>query len=332
MWLKRFLPLLVMALFQSSSICIAVPEEDDDEEVNYDKIVDITGIDLQSSSPRRKVIEISFNLHPQIPSGATIEFELEYQALPFDHAQFTLKDEKRRNLKLSWTPKHHLPVDTYFVRTRMPLDAQTAKVVAELTKRQKIFPPDSAPWSWHYPEFPVKVGSPEDQAAETAAVRSYFKTQAGRILALYKDFKAVTTALEEGKDYVSGTKVDTPKLSSFVNKWMSEFGTLQRELKDYELREPGLYRKMALAHFNLAQLAQMVGRKCYKQDLGAALEKYKMNVADLRLKGDRNFDPNWRYRVKPESLNAKYGRIRDLTGFDRPVEEGKKDDKAVSRK
>jgi hypothetical protein len=285
------------------------------DETKHERVVDILKMQPVKDKDGHQAIQIQFNLHPQVPKNAKVEFELQYQALEFDFYHYILKDENRKNLKIEWKPKYRLPVDTYFVRTRMPLVLQDAAVAKEIEKRDKVFPKDSEPWSWNYPDLPIEIGTKEDLEAELKAVKDYFKAQTDKLVESSNAFMDEIESLEKGDKYVKGGKVDTVELGKFVEDWMKKHGEIQQAVAEYEKKELGLFLKHQAAHFELQLLGRMMARRCYNRALVAALDKRKVALADLKLKGSPSFDINYRGSVTPAELQRKLERIFELAGL-----------------
>ncbi len=321
-----FAPLAAVALLSGSPVVRA-------DDVNYEKIVDVLRIDLVA--PKKKTdnptIAMSFNLHPRLPKGAKIEFQLYYQFQQFESEFYTLSSENRKNLKFEWTPKKHLPVDdAYQIRTQLPLASQTASVAKEIGERKESFPPESEPWSWNYPNFAIKVGTEDDKKAQELSVKKYFAETIGKLLDLNNEFIDELTLLEGGEKYVDGTKLDTEAFSTFVDGWMKKFGELQLAISEYESKEPGLFRKHQAAHYQLQRLSRLVAKRCYAA-LRDGLEKKGATIAQLKLKGHKGFNRNERGRVTPTVLGNVYDAINALIGFEDVLEPPpeEKDDEAA---
>ena len=296
------------------------------DNVVHSKVVDILKVEVKRGKGKssRSTINIQFNLHPRLPSGAKVEFELLYRGTPFEFMHYTLKDENRKNLKLMWKPKKRMPVDTFFLRTLLPLKIQNAKVAREIDKRSKDFPKNSQPWSWNYPKFPVEIGGKDAKEAESNRIKKYFTKQTDALLELNNEFIEEMEVLESGEKYVNNDVINKKKLAKFIDGWMKKFGELQLEILEYEKKEPGLFQKQRAAHFFLESLAKMIAKRCSRKQLKDTLSVYDTTIASLKLKGAKGFDPNYRHRVKVEDLKKMYEKVLNTVGIE--IEEEEEDE------
>src|SRR5258705_13802658 len=97
------------------------------EKTGHDKMVEIVKVEaLPSKTPKRQTLSITFNLIPDLPKGVKVEFELQCQSIKVgDPLIYTLENETRKNIRMTWTPKDRLIVDKYVLVTRIPLAEQT---------------------------------------------------------------------------------------------------------------------------------------------------------------------------------------------------------------
>ena len=298
-------------------------DDADVDEFGYNRVVDI--LKASTVSPKKKkgkpAIELTFNLHPSLPKGAKVEFVLLYRFLPFESAYYTLKSENRKNLTFSWKPKKRCPVDTYQLRTLLPLKLQSAVVQRELKKRSNAFPAKEEPWPWNYPKLPLKIGSEAELKAEEVATKKYFADKVFAILGYNNEF--VSEHLEPlvaGEKYVSNGRVDVEALGTYVDSWMKKMGELQLAVVEYEKKQPGLFSKNEPAHFHLWRLSRLVAKRCYAK-LTKALGEYDTSVADLKLKGHVGFNRSETGRVTAGVLEKVFNQINALVAFAEEEEE-----------
>ncbi|MBI4586486.1 MAG: hypothetical protein HY717_20945 [Planctomycetes bacterium] len=297
------------------------------DDVKYGKIVELLTLKAAPAkdNPKLTTIEIVFNLSPDLPKDVKMEFELEYQSEELEKAYFQLKDENRKNLKLSFTPKTRLAVDEYFLRTRVRLDQQAEAVKEAILKKEKVFPPDQEPWPMYYPDKPIKVGSKKDKEAEDQEVKEYFQRSCDALMELSNEFMEAMEAMDKGEKFVSEKKIDQKPLVDFILGWMKKMGEQQAALENYAKAEPALVRKRPVAYGYLGELGRMIAKRCYRDTLPKILAKYGSNLANLKITADKNFISSYRFRVRPVDLENKYKEIARLTGFGEEGEEGEEE-------
>ena len=297
------------------------------DEVKHKRVIHIVKIDVvpgkRSATRNNSTIEVNFSVEPSLPKGATVVFDLRFgfDPDPLDTTRYTLESEKRNGLKLSWKPKKRLPVGEYSIKTYIPLAIQKAVVAREIKKRQKAFPPDSAPWSWYYPDIPIKVGTAADLKAEREEVKKYFRENTASVQEYYYEFVDEMEKLKAGEKYVDGGSLRNKALVDYVEPWMKKYGTLQKQLRGFESLQPGLFSKDRAAYLQLELLSQQAA-KCAWEALKVALEKRGTSLGNFKFKGSKDFNANIRGRVRESKLVQTYEAINRLIQFDVETPEG----------
>lgn len=305
------------------------------EEIKFKGVIDILNIKVVKAAGKKagkkkkrkkgkkasirkgqKTIEIVFNVNPDVPKGAVLQFELEYRGLPFGQPKsYKFKSENRSNLKLSWTPNSRLPVDEYRLWTRMPLALQSGSVKKIIKKNTKAWPEKDEPWVWYYLDKPFQIGTQADAAIEKEEIKKYFHESCDKFVELNGEFIDLCDSVEAGEKFVSGGSLSTEELSEAVIAWMKKMADIQKSNAGYRQKEPGLYSKSEKAHYLLKTLGQMVAKRCYRQKLKGTLLKYKLGMKDLKLVGVEGFDSGYRGRTQVQDLQRKYEDLAELTGF-----------------
>jgi hypothetical protein len=300
-----------------------------EEVIDYSKVVEIHKVDVldgvRTAKPgkrrskkdsRRKTLEITFSANADVPKGAIILFELEYRGLPFGQPKkFKLKTDNRNNLKLLWSPKFRLPVDEYYLWSKMPMEFQSKSVRQAIKKKKTSFPESWEPWGTYHLELPFKVGSEADAKAERREIKDYFRKGCDVLIGLNGDFLDLCDEVEAGDKHVNGGKVDLGAFSKDVTAWMKKMAEVQKSIFRFLEKEPGLYKKAEGAHIELGNLSKMVAKRCLRVKLKETLEKYEFKISDLKVPGIEGLDPNVRGRVNVRDLKRKYDRVAQLSGF-----------------
>jgi hypothetical protein len=279
-----------------------------DQPKPYDRFVEIVKAQAVPApgAAHRHVVEITFNLVPDLPKGVKIQFELQRQGEQVGDPMFyTLENETRKGLKIAWKPKDRLTTDKYVLVTRIPLADQTPEVRQALSAKPTRFPPDSDPWPFSHVQKEFQVGTAEDEAAEAAEVKKFVEDNVEKLLALNNE------GVEELEKHLTG-KFNQEALKKYLTGWMVRMGQVQREVNDFQLKEPGLFTKHQKLHHELAQLGRMVGKRITKIDLGGILKKNNIATTAFPLPSAPGFDGNFPYLVNGPKIKQQYEMIDRL--------------------
>lgn len=271
-------------------------------------------------------ISLKFNLATEVPKGAKIYFELEYNALSIEESEYTLKDENRRNLVFAWKPKQRLAVGEYYLRTRMTLKDQAPAVQKALKQSEKRFPPKNDPWSVYYPNQVLEVGGAAEEAAEKKAICETYKAFIEKLLDNMTEFKEKTDKVTAGKELVNGSALDVEKFKAFLIEWREKQGKTQKEINDFQIKEPALFQKSITAYANLRELGQMVSKRSF-QIQNELTDKYKAERLNPK-ETHQFFNRNTKYKADADNLNRKVSAIEKLVCPEEADEEPEGSDEA----
>ena len=301
------------------------------EEIDFQKVVELHKVVVldgvvtdgkkkkkkkSKKNRRRKTLEITFSVHADVPKGAIILFELEYGGLPFGTPKkYKLEADNRSNLKALWSPKFRVPVDQYYMWTKMPLDLQSQKIQAAIKKKKKSFPMKWEPWGAYHLNLPIKIGNEADAKAEKEEIKAYFRDRCDTLIGLNGEFIDLCEEVEAGEKHVNGGTLNLEKFSEEVTDWIKKMAKVQNAIFHFVDKEPGLYKKAKTAHIELRTLSQMVAKRCFRGKLDETLKQYGFNRGDLKVPAIEGFNPNARGTVQVIAMKRKYDRVADLSGF-----------------
>ena len=272
-------------------------------------------LDKKYNSPEKEgalpSIWIKFNLAPEVPKGAKIYFELEYNALTLEEVEYALKDENRRNLAFTWAPKQRLAVGEYFFRTRMPLRDQAPAVQKALKENKKRFPPENEPWSCYYPKESLQVGGAIEEAAEKKAICESYSRFIEKLINNMDEFKEKMDKVNDGQELVNGNTLDVEKFKAFIIGWRKKQGEVQKEILDFQVKEPALFQNSITAFANLRELGQMVSKRSY-QIQKEVTTKYKVEEINPK-ETHQYFDRATRFKADVDGLKRKMDNVLRLT-------------------
>jgi hypothetical protein len=317
------------------------PEEKAEKRPTGDTLPYVEFQEKKYISPEKEgaspTISLKFNLVTDVPKGAKIYFELEYNALSLDEVEYTLKDENRRNLTLTWKPKQRLAVGEYFLRTRMPLQAQTPAIQKALKQSDKRFPPKNEPWSCYYADQPLLIGGPAEEAAEQKAICEAYQSFIDKLLGNMDEFKEKIDKVNAGQELVNAGTLDVEKFKAFIIEWRKKQGELQKSIVEFQVKEPALFQKSITAFADLRLLGQMVSKRAYLMQKEVTA-KYKVEEINPK-ETHQYFDRVTKFKADADGLTRKMNdvlrhacpaEVADTDGAD--AAEGEGDKKAEAGK
>jgi len=281
----------------------------------YESMVEILKVDAQPSQkdPKRTSLILQFDLLPDVPKGAKIEFILKLLRtdLPIESFFFTLEDEQRKGIKRMWTPKKRLTVDKYYFMTLLRMKEQTVAVQKIMNKSSR-FKPEYDPWAWNHTKKGFKVGNADMEKAEFNEFKEWVNARAMEFIQRNNEGIEELNKVMKGEAHVTAGKLDVESLKTFLTEWMKKMEKSQIAVNDLVTDDPSLYEKFIKIHTELERLGMMVARRISYSDLRPVLKKHNMKVSDLKLVQPSRFKPNYRYRVSTEVLKQHWGRIQEL--------------------
>jgi len=282
--------------------------------ITYGKMVEILKVQAVRSKedPKRVSLEITFNLIPDLPKGIEVEFELQRQGLKVGESLlYRLDNDNRKNIKITFNSKERLTRDKYTFMTRISPDKQTPEVRKALEAKPQRFPPDQVPWPYAHVDQAVAVGTDEDEARESAEVKAYFEGQVEKILDLNEEGVNELEKLKTGKTADEAFK-------KFLTGWMGRMATVQKDVADYLVREPGLYFKNMKLHAEVQELGRMVAKRVSKAELADYLKK---KGSTFKLPPVDGFDDRYRFTAGAKQIEDRYTKIGKILNPDAPAEE-----------
>jgi hypothetical protein len=257
----------------------------------------------------KPTVLIKFNLSPDIPKGTKVNFEFEYVGVEFENVDYLLKDENRKGLNFLWKPVKRLGTGEYVLRTRIHLDQQTPAIQKVIGQNEKRFPAKNAPWMWYYFDKPIKVGSPEDEAAEKEAICKAYTEFVDKLVANMVEFVDKMEEVKGGKDFVNGKVLDVAKLKEFVEAWRKKQGEVQQEIVEFPDTEQALFQRSITTYQNLRELGRMVSKRSV-QVQKEVTDQYKVQEK-INPPGHQFFDFAFKYKVTPDQMNDRMKIISD---------------------
>ena len=249
----------------------------------------------------KPTVLIKFNLSPDIPKGTKVNFEFEYVGTEFENVDYVLKDENRKGLSLTWKPTKRLGTGEYIIRTRLHLDQQTPAIQKTIGQNEKRFPAKNAPWMYYYFDKPIKIGSPEDEAAEKEAVCKAYTEFVDKLVANMVEFVDKMEEVKAGKEFVNGKALDVAKVKGFVETWRKKQGETQQEIAEFPEKEQALFQRSLTTYQNLRELGRMVSKRSV-QVLKEVTDQYKVQEK-INPPGHQFFDFSFKYKVTPDQMN-----------------------------
>lgn len=295
----------------------------------YDPIIDLRKVEYIASSAttKKKAIRFTFNVHADVPKGAKINFELEYNALPFENINFVLEGQKRRGLVFEWSPKKALAIDQYYLRVRMHLNDQTPAVKKSIERKPRKFPKALEPWPWLYFNNPVKIGTEADLLAQKNAMCDLYGKYMDRLVANFAEFQKTVDKVKAGQEAANGTKLDEKKFEKIIVAWRNKQGKLQQEIQDLVIDKPVFASNSPTAYRYLTDLGRMVSKSALRSQKEVT-DQY--GVAEIRPKKvHRYFNGVYRYAAGKKQLNDTLGRIENIVCAHLLVEEDAEGDPAA---
>ena len=300
---------LALFAFLALPTLVVAQEEDQYEQYLFLKAREYTPAKTKADKQK---LELTFDLSPDVPKGTKIEFELEHLGLPLEDQKvvYTLKDENRRGLKLTWEFSRQLAVDTYFLRTRMHPEEQTPAVRKKILESGKFLESDS-PWTWYFFEEAdrFEIGTPEELAAENKALCDAYNVFIGDLAKNLTEFLSLAEEVKAGKKHVNGTSLDVAGFTEAVVEWRKKQGEVQKRIATFPVDQPRLFEKKRKAHLHLEQLGQMVSKRSHEV-MEEITKQY--NAEPINPKSHESFNRVFRYRVDSDGLNRKVKDIQDL--------------------
>ncbi len=279
----------------------------------YDPIIDLRKVEYipeSAAKSKKRTLRFTFNVAPDVPKDAKINFELEYKALPFESTNFVLEGQNRRGLVLEWSPKKELAIDEYFLRVRMFLNDQTPAVRKAIEQKPAKFPKEFEPWPWLYFDTPVKVGTEAELLEQKNAICDLYGKYMDRLVANYSEFQEAMDKVAAGEAAVNGTSLDQAKFEKIVVDWREKQGKLQEEIQNLVIDNPVVAATSETAYRYLSDLGCMVSKAGHQRQK-AVTDKY--GVAEIRPKKvNPFFNPSYRYAAGKEALNKQLERIETI--------------------
>jgi len=258
----------------------------------------------------QQILELKLNVHPDVPTGAKLNFELEYQSLPVKGASdFVLKDKRRKGVLFVWKQQSRVPADTYYLRVRMYLVDQSPEVREELLKKTKSFPPEADPWSLYFFKQPIQVGTEEEVLAEKLAACTAYEDLCYALVDQMGVFVKLADAVKAGEKAVQGGQLDVPKFTELLVAWRKEQGELQKAILRFPEDHLAFFQKFRTAHLNLQQLGKMVSKHSWTLQNGVTKQYGAVTINPV---SHPNFDRGFRFRVSSQHLTDKLNQILDL--------------------
>lgn len=300
----------------------------------YEPAVELTGVRYIAPKKSRSgkkggkpQVEFQYNLHPKVPTGARVEFDLQYQFRSIAKVLTPpAKGSARKGLKYVWTPEVQLPLGTnpdYVIMTSMPIKEQSSQVKKAIEKLTSVFPEADQPWPMAYPKVQIRIGSEEDLAREKALITKTFIDWTNQLLILNGEFADLTDAVNKGEKCVEDGDLDRKALAAEVKAWMEKMAKLQESIRTLRTKNPALFNKAPAATYLTEDLSKMVAKRATVTMLGEIAKKYKTTVENLRIEPVKGFDDGYQRGkfFNPTAMKLVYDQIAELANFPKPEEE-----------
>ncbi len=283
------------------------------KEEPYEPVIDlrkVVYIPAASAKSKKRTLRFTFNVAADVPKGAKINFELQYNALPFDSTNYVLVGQKRRGVVFDWSPRKKLAVDEYYLRVRMHLADQTPVVRKAIGRKPRRFPKEHEPWPWLFFNMPVKVGTKAELVEQQNAICDLYAKYVDQLVTNYAEVMEMTDKVKAGKEAVNGASLDEKKFEKLIVAWRNKQGKLQQEIQDLVNENPVFAMKSPTAYRHLNDLARMVSKAGLKSQL-AVTKQY--GVAQIRPKKVHVFfNGSFQWAAGKEALNNKLETIENL--------------------
>lgn len=291
-----------------TALAVTLPPASALDIVTYPSLVEIVKVEAKpvAGGRGRYKLEVTFNLIPEVPRGAKVEFELQRDGFAVgDSFAYVLETEVRKNLRTTFTPKSRLVTDKYYFMTTLPLDQQSAEVRRAVEAKPARFPPEHKPWPMNHPQQAIPIGTAEDEAAEKKEVADFVSGNMEKLLDLNEK------AMDELEKQGAG-KLDQAALKKFLEQWMKDVTQVQKDVKAFEEKEPGLHFKCQKVYEELVALSKMVAKRITKNEVPALLKKNNVLPASFKLPVVADFDANYRFRANASDIEERCQKIDAL--------------------
>ncbi len=289
------------------------PDEDADSEEPYEPVIDlrkVVYIPAASAKSKKRTLRFTFNVAADVPKGAKINFELQYNALPFDNTNYVLEGQKRRGVVFDWSPRKKLAVDEYHLRVRMHLADQTPVVRKAIGRKPRRFPKDHEPWPWLFFDMPVKVGTQAELVEQQNAICDLYAKYVDQLVGNYAEVMEMTDKVKAGEEAVNGASLDEKKFEKLIVAWRNKQGKLQQQIQDMVITHPVFATLSPTAYTHLNNLGRMVSKA------GANSQKEvttQYGVAEIRPKKvHRYFNSFYKWKIGKTQLEGTLEKIERL--------------------
>lgn len=266
-----------------------------------------------------QALRLTIDVHPDVPKGAKLNLELEYEGLPVPNPyEFLLKDNRRKGVVINWKLKDRLAIDEYRLIARMPMRPQTPTVKKKIRKLTKKFPPKFEPWKYYFFSKPITIGTKAELAFERQQTCDTYNAIVDKLVSSMIELNKQTGEVKDGKKLVSGGVLDQAKFTALVAAWRKKQGEVQKEIRNFPETQAAAFQKTKTAYQYLTQLGQMVSKSSWVRQQEIA-KQYNVPLANPP--SHPEFNRGYRFLVNRAELNKKLDRITELVCPAPPVAE-----------
>lgn len=235
----RWVAAIAWTAFACAGALRAAPEEDD---ITPNLVI------VDEIQPEVKGSTVTVYLSgraPQLPANTRVDFRLTLFSSDVDKMTMKL-DASRKFLRRPFRIRKSIVYGPgYCLVATINLGVQEKKVQEALKQlAPKIFVSPLSNWSWNYYDKTFRMGSEEQERAQLASTRAFFKRLLQDAIKLNNQFADSVTAAKDGKKYASGGKLDGAAWRRWLDgDWRKRVLQLQRKLRKWTLDNTTLSMK-----------------------------------------------------------------------------------------
>lgn len=303
------------------------PGEGDEEKgrpanVEYEPLV--KPLEIKYIAPKegteKQTISVKLEPAPELPRGAKLTLELEQFNFPLEPPELyeiTLDGPGGKEVSVLWNLKEKRMTGKYHLRTHLYLAKQSAVVQRAVKANPKRFPPMHEPWSSFFLDFPINIGSSQEESEETKEACAAYDNMVVRGIELMNEFIEKADAIKAGEELVKDGKLDAKGYEDFLVDWRERQAAYQTDIVKFSEDAISMVMKRPQAIRDLMDFGRMISKRSTLVQTEVT-EQYK--VAEIKPKSPRSFDARYRQRVDLEALKDRIERIhKDLDCPEEPA-------------
>ena len=273
---------------------------------------------LPRTSNGKQGLKLTLDFLKALPTGLKMQIVLQYTGLAVETTEYEIADAKREGVEFTWAFENKLgPDDQYALQTLIRSENQTPKVVGELKKLPKFFPPEQrGAWGYTFsePGEKISIGTKKELAALQETVCATYENFIADLAGNLADYEEELEKVMDGKKHVKGEALDTASFTKFLKNWMLEQAKIQDSILELQLTNPTIIQRSLRAYPLAIELGRMVSARAYEGQI--ALEKQYGITQRIKPK----FDSKKKAEKIISSYNRQYNRATTDKHLQRVVE------------